>query len=187
MFVSYSRSAGHVKEWVWNHFYPNLKKCLEDQLGDTRIFIDKQMNEKVGLPWPEMLADSLGKSRLLVPVLSPPYFQSEWCVAEWGTMEKREEQVGAPGLIYPVVFADGKRFPENVRNRQLYRRFKKYNNPYPSYKDTQSYDDFYREVGRLAQRISNRLNDVPPWCDDWPVLRPPAGKPRAAQMPRLGA
>lgn len=186
VFVSYSRRAGWVKQWVDNHFYPNLTKCLEDEIGSTSVFIDKQMKEKVGMPWPDLLAERLGKSRLMIPVLSPPYFESEWCVAEWHTMEKREEEEGTPGLIYPIVFSDGKKFPESVKNRQLYKKFKKYNNPHICFRETEPYNHFYREVKRLARRVSKRLDSVPPWSEDWPVLKPEAKKPHIARIPRYG-
>ncbi|MFG2343751.1 TIR domain-containing protein [Streptomyces phaeochromogenes] len=187
VFVSYSRRAGWARQWIDNHFYPNLKKCLEDEIGSTSVvFIDKQMKEKVGMPWPDLLAERLGESRLMIPVLSPPYFESEWCVAEWHTMEKREKEEETPGLIYPIVFSDGKKFPESVQGRQLCKKFKKYNNPHLSFKETEPYNHFYREVKRLARRVSERIENVPPWREDWPVLKPEAEKPNIARIPRYG-
>jgi len=187
VFVSYSRSAGHVSAWVWNHFYPALKGCLEDETGKAEIFIDRQMDDRIGVPWPEQLAHSLGRSRLLVPVLSAPYFRSPWCTAEWGTMEEREEKSSTPGLILPVVFADGVSFPQEVRNRQLHEEFKDFNVPYPKYQETEAYQHFHRAVQLLAQRIAVRLAEVPDWCADWPSLRPPPAAPSPGRLPRFGA
>jgi hypothetical protein len=185
VFVSYSRSAGNVSDWVWNHFYPVLKRCLEDEIGKGEIFIDRQMD--VGIPWPDQLATSLRKSRLLVPVLSAPYFNSAWCTAEWGSMEEREAVSGTQGLIFPVVFADGVSFPQQVRNRQLHEEFKNYNVPYPKYQETESYQYFHQEVQNLARLIADRLSQVPAWRDDWPVLKPPALSPPPGRLPRFGA
>lgn len=188
VFVSYSRSAGHVSAWVRNHFYPALKGCLEDETGKAEIFLDQQLDERFGVPWPDRLATSLGRSRLLVPVLSAPYFRSPWCTAEWATMEEREEQAQAEGLIFPVVFADGTSFPEPVRRRQLHQEFKNYNVPYPKYQESEAYPYFHQEVQRLAQLIATRLAEVPDWCADWPALRPPpAATPTPGRLPRFGA
>jgi len=40
----------------------------EDETGKAEILIDQQLDERVGVPWPEQLARALGRSRLLVPV-----------------------------------------------------------------------------------------------------------------------
>ncbi|WP_181387109.1 TIR domain-containing protein [Streptomyces sp. Act143] len=188
VFVSYSRSAGNVCEWVWNHFYPALKRCLEDEIGKAEIFIDRQLDEHIGKPWPDQLATSLGRSKLLVPVLSAPYFRSPWCRAEWATMEKREEQANNNGLIFPVVFADGTSFPDEVQRRQLHKQFKNYNVPYPKYVESEAYPHFHREVQSLAELIAVRLTEVPEWSPDWPALRPPLpDTPLRGRLPRFGA
>lgn len=187
VFVSYSRSAQHVCAWVRNHFYPVLKGWLEEETGRAEVFIDEQLNEHIGVPWPDQLAKRLDRSRLLVPVLSAPYFRSEWCTAEWSTMEEREVRSGTQGLILPVVFADGTTFPEQVRNRQLHEQFKNYNVPEPRYRESEAYQYFHQEVQRLAQLIAVRLTEVPDWQDDWPPLRPPASSPLPGQLPRFGA
>jgi hypothetical protein len=56
VFVSYCRSAGFGSAWVWNHFHPALEGCLEDETGKAEIFVDRQLDERVGVPWPEQLA-----------------------------------------------------------------------------------------------------------------------------------
>ncbi|MDQ1050302.1 toll/interleukin-1 receptor domain-containing protein [Streptomyces sp. V4I2] len=187
VFISYRRSAGHVREWVWNHFFPILKGCLEDEIGKVEIFIDRHLNDKIGVPWPDELVGSLRRSRLLVPVLSAPYFHSEWCAAEWGTMEERERLTQRQGLIFPVVFADGENFPAEVHRRQLDNAFKNYSVPHLKYRDSESYADFHQEVQRLAGNIRQRLEQVPEWCDDWPTKMPPVAEARPAPLPRFGA
>ncbi|NEA99194.1 toll/interleukin-1 receptor domain-containing protein [Streptomyces sp. SID13726] len=190
VFVSYRRSAGNVGDWVHHHFYPVLKRCLEDEAGTGEIFVDRQMEGNIGDSWPDQLADSLGKSRLLVPVLSAPYFRSPWCIAEWATMaarEERERRGRSNALILPVVFADGVNFPEYVQERELHEGFKNYNVPYPEYRKSEAYPYFHREVQGFARQIAGRLTKVPDWREDWPALRPPADAPVPSPKPDLGA
>ncbi|MEU6372732.1 TIR domain-containing protein [Streptomyces sp. NPDC046909] len=187
VFLSYSRSSGNVSEWVWNHFYPLLASRLEDETGNASIFIDRDLTERQNARWPDQLAAALQKSRLLVAVLSAPYFRSPWCVAEWRSMEEREAVSGFQGLIIPVVFAGESTFPESVRNRQLYQDFRNYNIPYLKYRETESYLDFDREVRHFALLIADRLTEVPDWNADWPVLRPPPLTSTPDRLPRFGA
>src|SRR5689334_25416206 len=106
-------------------------------MGDRpTIFVDEQI--EAGNLWPDTLAKKLLGSKLLIAVLSPPYFTSGWCRAEWDSMEEREKVLGIAsaddphGLIYPVVFHDGERFPDKVKLRQ-YREVKPWAYPYPQF------------------------------------------------------
>jgi hypothetical protein len=108
VFISYRRS-GTVPDWVHNHLHPLLRDCLADELSrDPVIFLDSTM--ETGVYWPVGLEWALRRSRLLLPVCSPQYFTSPWCVAEWGTMRAREAVTGMAteqwprGLIYPLAF-----------------------------------------------------------------------------------
>lgn len=188
-FVSYSRSKGNVCGWVRNHFHPLLEKCLQDEIGTAHVYIDEQLEEQVGKQWPQQLATALGASCLLVPVLSGPYFESEWCMAEWETMAKREEVAQAQGLIYPVVYSDttGEESMQYVNDRQLHTGLQKYALPTPKYVDSANYEFLFEGVRQVARNIVDRLDEVPAWSDAWPVLRPPARAPKRPGRPRFGA
>ncbi|GAA1288603.1 toll/interleukin-1 receptor domain-containing protein [Saccharothrix xinjiangensis] len=171
LFLSYRRS-GNVQDWVWNHFRPVLHHCLADELDrEPRIFLDVEID--TGTRWPDRLEEALRGSRLLLPVLSPQYFRSAWCLAEWRSAADREALVGGDcNLMYPVVFADRENFPAEARRRQA-RDLKPWNIPYPQFRETPAYIPFHQEVQKIAQEIAARLHHVPPWRPDWPVVRPP--------------
>ena len=79
VFISYRR-AGNVANWVQLHLSRVLARCLEDELDRAPVlFIDNDM--ETGSRWPDKLETSLRQSRLMIAVLSPPYFTSPWCVA----------------------------------------------------------------------------------------------------------
>lgn len=170
LFLSYRRS-GNVQDWVWNHFRPVLHHCLADELDrEPRVFIDVEID--TGTRWPDRLEEALRGSRLLLPVLSPQYFRSAWCLAEWRSAVDREALVGGDcDLLYPVVFADRDNFPAEARHRQA-RDLKPWNIPYPQFRETPAYIPFHREVQKIAQDLAARLHRVPPWRPDWPVTRP---------------
>jgi hypothetical protein len=189
VFISYSRSSA-VEPWVRNHFYPQLKKWLDQSLpNEVDIFVDYQM--PVGVPWPATLKHKLSRSRCLVAILSPPYFRSQWCLSEWRTMEERERRVGAgpgrpiEGLIYPIRFFDGQHFPPFASTRQR-RDFANYNRDTPAFSSTRDYDDFVREVQVVATDLATIIANAPQWDASWPLLEEPhpVSLPTVAQ-PRL--
>lgn len=176
IFVSYPRS-GQVRSWVHNHFLPVLGDCLDAHLPDEpRIFVDTE--QPTGVEWPEHIREALLKSRLLIAVWTPPYFRSQWCLAEWISMLEREQVLAQGGckldrgLIYPVIYSDGKHFDERAQNTQYRKDLSKYTYPYDCFRDSTAYLEFHDAMMSISQEIEAHLNDVPDWQPDWPVATP---------------
>lgn len=190
VFVSYRRKAP-VSDWLHNHFLPMLLQRLPDCLPvkmRPRIFVDVAEIE-TGSHWPSRLSEALKKSRCLLPVWSPEYFRSDWCLAEWKSMCRREALL-AKGrkkgcrIIYPVTFADGEHFPEEAKNTQA-RDLRSWNIPHLVFRETQDYVTFDREVQRIARELAAMIQGAPAFRD-WPVVRPKAAsKAVKMDLPRL--
>jgi hypothetical protein len=186
VFISYSRK-GDAPEWVRNHFHPRLLNSLDGHLRDEpNIFLDKEM--EAGTHWPNHLERALRHAKILVPVYSPQYFRSPWCLAEWDSFVAREKALGLgtskrpQGLIFPVLFSDSENFPQYARERSWY-DFKQWNVPYPVFQQTPEYVDFYKEVERFAAKLATLLDQVPAWQARWPVYRPDAPLPPPTRLP----
>lgn len=190
VFISYRRRAP-ASDWVANHFHPLLEQWLSEHLPrPVSIFRDPQID--TGSRWPAQLAQALQRSRCLVAIWSPPYFQPHWCMAEWSSMEERERRLGyfsnenPSGLAWPIVFADGVHFPASVKTRQ-YRDFHLWNHPSLVLQHTTKYVDFVDEIQRFAEDLASALAAAPAWQDDFPVLFPDELQPEPRmQVPRIG-
>ncbi|MFI9006784.1 TIR domain-containing protein [Actinosynnema sp. NPDC053489] len=175
-FISYAR-RGSVQKWLLNHFYEKLKECLADQLAPTpKVYVDRSMARAVH--WPSSLQHALRHSKVMIQLLTPHYFESRWCMAEWSSMLAREKMLGLGnpdqpmGLVYPILYSDSENFPPEGRVRS-WRNFKEYANPDPPYQETREYVQFHREVTRVAADLVELLHQVPPWQPDWPDVDPP--------------
>ena len=160
VFVSYPHKQPAM-DWVKNHFYPLLEQWLPNGLPiehETRIFVDWDEIE-TGSAWPAKLSQALKRSRCILPIWSPDYFRSAWCMAEWKTMMVREQLLGLrteqrpEGLVFPVVFFDGEHFPEEARQVQ-YRDLRKWNSPHPGFRETVHYVEFDRQMWSLTGRYN---------------------------------
>lgn len=175
VFLSYTRRAS-AGEWVERHFYPLLRDALENSMPrEVRIFVD--WRQETGISWPDNLAQALSTSRVMVAVLSPPYFRSPWCLAEWVSMCERHRVLGLAlesdptALIHPVVFADGDYFPREAKALQ-YRDFRPWSYPSEVFKNSPLYLDFYSAVQQFAETLALGIEAVPDWRPGWPVIRP---------------
>jgi hypothetical protein len=183
VFISYQRNGATVPGWVRTHFYPRLTELLDDQLDrPARIFFDENVHG--GGKWPLEVRNALQRTRILLPVCSPKYFLSEWCLAEWHSMARREEIAQSRALIYPVIFCDSKNFPRYAHERVM-RNLKTWNLPYPQFQDTAEYLGFHREVERIAEELTELIDQAPDWRPDWPVDTPDPGPPSPSRLPRF--
>lgn len=160
-----------------NHFYPKLLDCLLDQgAAAPRVFLDKTMER--GVHWPSRLQKALLRSKVMVPVLSPPYFASRWCMAEWESMAAREELLGLANadrpqrLIYPILYSDSDNFPMMGREISWW-NFKELATPEPVFQESRDYLRFHQEVADFAQDLVAMLGQVPEWRSDWPMIERP--------------
>lgn len=189
IFISYRREPP-VLDWVRNHFYPLLDQWLPNFTPVTqrpKIFIDWQI--ETGAKWPAALKNALKVSRCLIPVWTPEYFRSEWCVAEWKTMIKREQLCrrgttqNPLGLIYPVIFSDGEHFPTGALDTQ-HKDLREWNYQYPVFRETAGYLAFDRAIQQLSQELANFIQRAPTWRD-WPVVTPRPTRTVTVRIPRL--
>lgn len=188
VFVSYRR-APPVADWVHDHF----KRLLMDWLGverpvTTRVFVDDTL--ETGVTWPLALKQTILRSCFLVPVFSPGYFSSQWCLAELHSMLARERELGMrtdenpEGLIFPVRFNDGEHFPEDIRAIQDL-DLRRLNIPGEAFRRTERYVDLIDKIQEFTQLLAGKLDAAPPWRDGWPVEMPDGGGPPEVALPRL--
>ncbi|SHF83215.1 TIR domain-containing protein [Streptoalloteichus hindustanus] len=176
LFISYSRH-GSVQRWLLNHFFKKLRECLADQIAPApRVYVDQTMPRAVH--WPSNLQYALRHSKIMVQLLTPQYFVSPWCMAEWRSMQARERALGLAGLkipqglIYPILYSDSDNFPMEARERSWW-DFKEFSQPDPVYQDTRDYVKFHRKVTELACDLVQLLQQVPEWRPDWPIIEKP--------------
>jgi len=156
------------------------------------IFRDEESLE-TGASWPLALQQGLHRSKVFVAVLSPSYFRSPWCRAEWSSFRHREHQLGlrtqgkTRGLIYPVCFSDGDCFPPDAKDIQ-HKDLRSWNRASPAFQRTEDYHDFLSVMQGVAAELASLLRTVPAWQEDFPILLPETaeGITRVAmEIPRL--
>src|SRR5437762_3156966 len=107
IFLSYAHSDDIANEWV-PKFVQSMGNIFKEITGqDLKLFLDVREITTAQL-WEERIRTSLEQSTLLVALLSPAYFVSDWCCKEWDyfqTLEtEKRQQYGLPvdrGLIFP--------------------------------------------------------------------------------------
>ena len=167
-FFSYKRDEESDK---WHEIVKNkLAFWLRQELGkqDVRIFFDSK-EIRTGDQWRTTIADALKRSRCIICVWSPLYFQSKWCVSEWKTFEARG-QTFKKDLIVPASFFDGEHFPKKAKDAQFL-DFSEFASTMPSFWGTNRADEF--ETKRLrpfAHDLAKKIKNAPPYDEAFIVV-----------------
>lgn len=112
----------------------NLSASLEGEIrtvtGDAfKIFQDRR-DIHVGQNWLECINQALDSAALLIAILTPSFFRSDYCLAEMQHFLEREEKLKRNDLIIPIYYVDvpglngNERGPNSlfdvIRSRQFY-------------------------------------------------------------------
>ena len=169
IFISHRRSHEDHVRWTRECFLRPLTASISRYINEPVIFIDEQIEN--GAEWPAALAEAHATARILVPILQPTYFDSDWCRLEMALMKEREAFVAReagghpPCLVYPVTINDGDDFPADIRSLQqlpLHEHSCPYLLPF-----TEPYVPLAKEVDKWAQGLKSILRDPPPWNPAW--------------------
>lgn len=171
IFISYRRDT-LTRKWIDDHFVPLLKHHINLELGRVpEIYIDTQIEN--GTTWPIALGSALGASRVIIPLWTKTFLNSEWCSCEIGHMLEREKKTGyrtidkPGGLIFPTVIHDGETMPINLTTIQKIEIQDCYNVRMSV--DSPKAEILDDRLKPLGKDIANAINNSPEWLNDWKI------------------
>ena len=161
--------------WVKDHFQPLLQTWLDNELPEPAVIFRDKQSIDAGDKWSESIKDALGCSKVVIAVLTPQYFTSEWCIAEWQSFENREKisPKTKNKLLIPVKYSNGPHFPDFATCRQFtsVTDFLDVNGTVipPLSSEAAALE---RKVKELARLIVDRIELAPEHTDAFPMVDP---------------
>jgi hypothetical protein len=143
---------------------------------EARLFFDTDVL-KPGSPWPAVLQRAISTSRCLLPIWSPAYFRSPWCLAEWQSFVARERLVGpTTSLVVPITVHDGEWFPREAQ-RVTALDLAGYAATTAGFWATRRADELDILLRDFATSLAEVVMNAPPYQPRWPVVTPPGVEP----------
>lgn len=173
VFISYRCKFPHGR-WVIDTFLPLFKPFLEDALNvkEVKIFVDVE-DIKSGQAWDSKIRNALIRSRILIPILSPAYFHSDWCKREFAFIDYRQIRCGymtdenPDALIVPIRIFDGDSFPQYVKGRVQIRDFTNFSRVGIEGAQVPRYIEFQDNLLSWVNDVALAYNRAPVWNDEW--------------------
>jgi hypothetical protein len=181
VFLSYQR-AYPFRSWVHEIFLPLLEPFLANALNRKKVKIFRDSNGiHSGDHFPSSLWNGLVRSRCLVAIWSPLYFQSAWCMHELTTMLDRERRYNyrtkakPSGLVIPVlVLGSTDQFPVIARTTQHF-DCRNYFRVGKAFVDMTRYVEFQDAMLEWVPELARAIDNAPPWRKNWGGRDPSAG------------
>jgi hypothetical protein len=193
LFISYKREPDDnqlVTPWLREVLKRLVYWTGQDMGGvPVKIFFDEDSIE-FGRDWPDEIRDALLAAKCLLPIWSPQYFHSPWCMAEWKSFLLRERLLAGGGgpasrLIFPIKFHDGVWFPDEAQRAKPL-DLTLHTGTTPAFWATQRADELDQIIKRAAAQLARLISEAPPHAAGWPVdLAKPARPPKGVGMERL--
>lgn len=170
VFLSYKRQP-LAEQWYLG-LVQHLEHWLSQELGrEVEVFRDTE-DIRTGQRWRNRISDSLKRSRCLVCMWSPLYFESEWCVAELESFIRRVEAFDED-LIVPARYYDGDLYPDAAKEFQS-PDFSEYTVVAPTFWQSPHAMDFeIKHLRKFVLDIADAIRAAPEYSEDFPVVEAP--------------
>lgn len=165
LYISYKR-GGVLNEWVESFIY-NLTSWLEvEMIEPPQIFLNIQDVDSMSSV-NSAIDYSIKHSKLLIALLTPAYFASDFCIREWLFFEKREKQsMNAQPLILPILLRGGDLLPDHIKRRQLLNASESLMS-FTALKRSGTSKGEYDLLQLVSQSITKMLENAPPFDPNW--------------------
>ncbi|NIM12876.1 MAG: TIR domain-containing protein [Candidatus Aminicenantes bacterium] len=156
--------------WI-STFHDTLKTCLGQELGyDPKIWIDEKKlkgNDEFG----EEIISKLHKAKIILSVVSPGYFKSQWCMKELREFIKAAKSnvglhIGNMSRIFKVVktYVPHEEHPDEIRGLLGYEFYSKDDSDRPRTFRPDASSRFHQEFIDKVEDISFDIRDL---FKDW--------------------
>lgn len=167
IFLSY-QGGGVVDEWV-QAFSDDLGEVLEPHLSARPRIFDASRDIRPGERWDTRIDSAMRQSKLLLALITPAYFASDFCLAEWDEFARREAATGTALLIIPVLLR-GEVHDERLVSRQLidaqgldFIGNQSAVTKHPSVSKLGIFREYHRIISQLGATVAAALRTVPPY------------------------
>ena len=173
MSYQYDAYFSYKRDPESDDWHETVKKKLQHwaavDLGrELRIFFDRD-DILTGVRFRNTLADALRTSRCIICLWSPLYFQSQWCLSEFKSFQRREQEIGS-SLVLPASYFDGKTFPADATEYQ-FADFSPFAITTPTFWHTSEAVTFERTLlKRFAAALARMINNAPPYDEAFPIV-----------------
>jgi TIR domain len=169
-FMSYAHVDDEFNKGRLTEFSQCLSREVSLHLGDDfPIFLDRK-DIKWGDSWKERIGESIDCTTFLIPIITPSFFNSNYCRDELNRFLDRERKLGRNDLILPVYFIhtsllhdESKRNGDNLAQTIASRQYADWRKLRHKKFDS---EEVCEALDNLATQIREALESLPPASEE---------------------
>src|SRR5580704_17698805 len=105
-FLSYVHSDDEADEGRLTEFRVRLEREIRVQTAASLTIFQDRQDIHWGDAWQQRIESSIDNAAFLIPIITPSFFRSAECRAEFDRFLLRERQLGRSDLIFPVYYVN---------------------------------------------------------------------------------
>lgn len=109
VFLSYVHNDNKQDADFLSKVRDKLEGELEMLSGESFTVFQDKVHIHTGHRWEDRISQYLAGSSLILPIVTPAYFNSEWCRRELDYFIARERQIGKGPLVLPVYYVESEK------------------------------------------------------------------------------
>jgi hypothetical protein len=103
-FMSYVHENDVLDKYYLTRFRERLEGQISQAIGEDFTIFQDRVHINPGHQWEARIEQYLSKSTFLIPILTPHFFNSEWCRKEFEYFRSVEQRTGLGQRIIPVYY-----------------------------------------------------------------------------------
>lgn len=112
-FMSYAHENDTYDQGYLSKFRQRLEAAVSSLIGGPFTIFQDHVHIKTGEEWERRLQQYLSTSTFLIPIITPHYYNSEWCRKEFMYFHEKEQQTQRSPCVFPVYYIEC----QQVKNR----------------------------------------------------------------------
>jgi parallel beta-helix repeat protein len=166
-YVHMDDAHGHV-----TNFHKNLNREVSMAVGyEFPIFLDRE-DIGAGQNWARRIEEAVDEALFFIPILTPGFFNSEYCRAELRRFLARERKLGRDDLIFPIYFIDARVLNEEALRARDDLALVIASRQYADWRNLRHEPFTNPLVGRTLEKLAMQIRDALPTVA--PQRQPPA-------------
>ncbi|MEM7792108.1 MAG: toll/interleukin-1 receptor domain-containing protein [Verrucomicrobiota bacterium] len=156
-FVSYSHTSVRGGSGLFRKLISRLEKSIREEEGSKRFSLVIDRGALLdGDDWETKLRREVTRSGLLIPLITPQYFESKYCKLEYETFRERNIRMNCEDCVFPIYFrtCDQMTSPEEFVGSEWVQFMAQYQfSDWRKSKENFELQDLLQPISKLASRI----------------------------------
>jgi F-box protein 11 len=159
-FMSYARFDDDYEDGKLTKFRERLSSEVRLQSGQDFPIFQDHADIKAGQDWKQRIDESLDGAKFLISIITPSFFNSDFCRYELQRFFEREQRLGRNDLIFPIYYVNCPFLHDETRLAKDELAKKLMTRQFTDWRELRHEPFTSPQVGRMLEKLAIQIRDA---------------------------